>query len=76
MGRKDAPIAVSSLSGTCYRQTAKLWEMIENDAECAALIRSGRIAEVKRRLDDLLPIEGEGTWPQARPSRRQLVRLV
>ncbi len=42
------------------RQMAKMREMIENDPECAALIRDGRIAEIKRRLDDLVPVEGEG----------------
>lgn len=41
------------------RQMAKMREMLENDPECAALIRAGRIAEVKRRLDNLVPVEGE-----------------
>ena len=39
---------------------AKMREMLENDPECAALIRAGRIAEFKRRLDNLVPVEGEG----------------
>ena len=38
---------------------AKMREMIENDPEFAALIRTSRMAEIKRRLDDLVPIEGE-----------------
>jgi hypothetical protein len=42
-----------------FRQMAKMTEMIENDPEFAALIRSGRTASAKRRLDDLVPIEGE-----------------
>ena len=42
-----------------FRQMAKMTEMIENDPEFAALIHSGRTAEAKRRLDDLVPIEGE-----------------
>jgi hypothetical protein len=41
------------------QQMAKMREMIENDPEFAALIRAGRMAEIKRRLDDLVPIEGE-----------------
>jgi hypothetical protein len=39
---------------------AKMKEMLENDPDCAALIRDGRIAEFKRRLDNLVPVEGEG----------------
>ena len=41
------------------RQMAKMREMLENDPEWVALIRAGRFAEVKRRLDKLVPLEGE-----------------
>ena len=42
------------------RQMAKMREVLENDPEWGALIRAGRLAEVKRRLDDLVPVEEEG----------------
>jgi len=38
---------------------AKMREMLE-DPKCAALIRDGRIAEFKRRLENLVPVEDEG----------------
>jgi DNA-directed RNA polymerase subunit RPC12/RpoP len=41
------------------RQMAKMQEMIQNDPEFVALIRAGRMAEVKRRLNDLIPVERE-----------------
>ena len=42
------------------RQMAKMKELLQNDdTEFAALIRAGRMAEVKRRLDNLVPVEGE-----------------
>ena len=45
--------------GHILRQMAKMREMLENDPECAALLRAGRIAEFKRRLDNLIPVEDE-----------------
>ena len=42
------------------RRMAKMRELIENDPEFAALIRAVRIAEINRRLDELVPVEGEG----------------
>jgi DNA-directed RNA polymerase subunit RPC12/RpoP len=41
------------------RQMAKMKELLQNDPDFAALIRAGRVAEVKRRLDNLVPVEGE-----------------
>jgi DNA-directed RNA polymerase subunit RPC12/RpoP len=41
------------------RQMAKMRELLEGDPEWAALLRSGRYAESKRRLDELVPIEDD-----------------
>ena len=38
---------------------AKMMEMLEIDPEWIALIRAGRNEEVKRRLDELVPIEDD-----------------
>ena len=41
------------------RQMAKTMEMLKTDPEWADLIRAGRNEEIKRRLDQLVPIEDE-----------------
>jgi DNA-directed RNA polymerase subunit RPC12/RpoP len=41
------------------RQMAKTMEMLKTDPEWTDLIRAGRIEEVKRRLDKLVPLEEE-----------------
>jgi hypothetical protein len=39
------------------RKMGKMREMVETDPEWRALLRAGRVAEVTRRLDALVPIE-------------------
>ena len=43
------------------RQMAKTMEMLKIDPEWADLIRAGRNEEIKRRLDELVPIDDENS---------------
>lgn len=44
------------------RQMATIREMLKTDPELVDLIRAGHNEEVKRRLDQLVPIEEEGDY--------------
>jgi len=53
------------------RKMGKMWEMVETDPEWRALLRAGRVAEVTRRLDALVPIEPDAAFsPTARRSSK------
>ena len=52
------------------RQMAKTLELLKTDPEWGDLIRTGRNEEIKRRLDELVPIDDESSGQGAGESGR------